>query len=235
MNTPSPELPAQISAQEVRARTQSVAVGAFTFWFATRRWEWSAGVYRMHGYTPGQVEPTTELILSHKHPDDRDHVAELITRSVEHGEPFSGRHRFLDTGGKVHSALVVADRILDGGAPTGTSGYYIDLTGTLDAAGHAAVSTALPEVIEGRAVIEQAKGVLMQMYGINADQAFDVLTWRSQETNTKLRAIAAQLLADLSLIPRPRPQAVTAFDHILLTTHERIPPENGSANRLRDR
>ncbi|WP_019927822.1 PAS and ANTAR domain-containing protein [Nocardia sp. BMG111209] len=227
MNTPPRELPAHISSQNVRARTHSAAVGAFTFWFATRRWEWSTGVYLMHGYAPGEVEPTTELILSHKHPEDRDHVAELITRSVERGEPFSGRHRFLDTSGRVHSALVVADRILDDGAPTGTTGYYIDLTGTLDAAGHAAVSTALPEVVEARAVIEQAKGVLMLMYGIDADQAFEVLTWRSQETNTKLRAIATQLLADLSLVPRPHTQTVTAFDHILLTTHERIPPEEG--------
>ena len=25
----------------------------------------------MHGYQPGAVHPTTELVLSHKHPDDK--------------------------------------------------------------------------------------------------------------------------------------------------------------------
>ncbi|MCM6779089.1 transcription antitermination regulator, partial [Nocardia sp. CDC159] len=35
------------------------AVGGFRFWFATRRWEWSPEVYRLHGYAPGQIEPTT--------------------------------------------------------------------------------------------------------------------------------------------------------------------------------
>ncbi|MFE5285070.1 hypothetical protein ACFRAQ_08880 [Nocardia sp. NPDC056611] len=40
--------------------------GSFQFWFATRRWDWSPEVYRMHGYTPGEVEPTTDLLLAHK-------------------------------------------------------------------------------------------------------------------------------------------------------------------------
>ncbi len=181
----------------------------------------------MHGYTPGQVEPTTELVLSHKHPDDRDHVAELITRSVAEGEPFSSKHRFLDTAGCEHTVMVVADRILDeDGAAIGTSGYYVDLTDTLDAAEQAVVATVLPDVIANRAVIEQAKGVLMRMYGITAEQAFKVLVWRSQETNTKLRAIAAQVLRDLPSVPAPPRETVGAFDHLLLTGHLRIPPED---------
>ncbi|MFI6045255.1 PAS domain-containing protein [Nocardia sp. NPDC051321] len=52
--------------------------GSFRFWFATQCWEWSPEVYRMHGYSPGEVQPTTELLLSHKHPEDRAQVAELI-------------------------------------------------------------------------------------------------------------------------------------------------------------
>jgi hypothetical protein len=45
---------------------------------------------------------------------------------------FSSRHRFVDTAGNVHDAIVVADRMLDdAGAVVGTSGssgYSIDLT-----------------------------------------------------------------------------------------------------------
>ena len=47
-------------------------VGAFRFDFDEQRWEWSEPVQRMHGYQPGAVTPTTELMLSHKHPEDRD-------------------------------------------------------------------------------------------------------------------------------------------------------------------
>ncbi|MGQ4614831.1 ANTAR domain-containing protein [Nocardia sp. R7R-8] len=200
------------------------AVGSFRFWFATRRWEWSAEVYRMHGYRPGEIEPTTELLLAHKHPDDRTHVAETIERAVDRGETFSSRHRFIDLSGQEHTVLVVADRILDDtGTAVGTSGFYVDLSDTIAEAHQAMLAATLPGLYENRAVIEQAKGVLMRVYQISADQAFQVLRWRSQETNTKLRALAQQLMAELPLVPPPPADLVAAFDHILLTVHHRIP------------
>ncbi|MGW0357731.1 PAS and ANTAR domain-containing protein [Nocardia nova] len=199
-------------------------VGSFRFWFATRRWEWSEEVYRMHGYTPGSVVPTTELLLSHKHPDDRDDVAARIARAVDMGESFSSRHRFIDTAGQVHHVMVVADRLYDdAGVVIGTGGFYVDLTETLAESERETLSAALPDVIEHRAVIEQAKGVLMRMYRVNAEQAFKILSWRSQETNTKLRDLAAQLVAELEALPEAQPQTLTAFDHLLLTAHTRIP------------
>ncbi|MGY2026404.1 PAS and ANTAR domain-containing protein [Nocardia gipuzkoensis] len=204
--------------------TEQPAVGSFRFWFATRRWEWSAEVYRMHGYRPGEIEPTTQLLLAHKHPDDRTHVAETITRAIDHGEPFSSRHRFIDLSGQEHTVLVVADRILDdAGTAVGTSGFYVDLSGTLEEAHQAMLAATLPGLYENRAVIEQAKGVLMNIYQISADQAFQVLRWRSQETNTKLRALAQQLITELPFVPPPPPDVVATFDHILLTVHLRIP------------
>ncbi|WP_228534534.1 PAS and ANTAR domain-containing protein [Nocardia sp. BSTN01] len=199
-------------------------VGSFRFWFATRRWEWSEEVYRMHGYAPGGVVPTTELLLAHKHPDDREEVAKTIARAIELGESFSSRHRFVDTTGGVHNVMVVADRIYDdAGQVAATAGFYIDLTDTLAENERETLSATLPDVIENRAVIEQAKGVLMRMYRINARQAFKVLAWRSQETNTKLRDLAAQIIEELPLVAPPAPETITAFDHLLLTVHTRIP------------
>src|SRR3546814_15529870 len=57
-------------------------VGGFRFWFVGQRWEWSDEVARMHGYDPGSVTPTTELLLSHKHHDDRHHVTDLLTHAL---------------------------------------------------------------------------------------------------------------------------------------------------------
>ncbi len=205
---------------------QQLPTGSFRFWFGDQRWEWSPEIYQMHGYAPGEVEPTTELLLAHKHPEDREHVAEAIARSVEQGVPFSSRHRFIDTHGTEHSVMVVADRITDTqGHPIGTSGFYIDLSDTLAEAEHDVLSQRLPEIVESRAVIERAKGLLMRMYQINEGQAFQVLRWRSQETNVKLRALAEQLLAELPTLTPPDPAIVTEFDHTLLTVHERIPPD----------
>jgi hypothetical protein len=201
-------------------------VGTFRFWFVGQRWEWSDEVARMHGYDPGAVVPTTKLLLSHKHPDDRAHVQDLLDYALQSEESFSSRHRFLDTAGNVHDAIVVADRMLDdSGTVVGTAGYYIDLTNTFDETRQEVLDEALPDLFENRAAIEQAKGVLMYVYRVSPEQAFRVLQWRSQETNVKLRALAKQLLAEVMNLPSPAAAAQSQFDHLLLTVHERIPPE----------
>jgi hypothetical protein len=51
------------------------------------------------------------------------------------------------------------------------------------------------KAMESRAVIEQAKGVLMAQRGIDAQQAFDMLRDASQRYNRKLRDIAAGIIA----------------------------------------
>ena len=213
------------------AGTDYLNVGSFRFWFVDQRWEWSDEVARMHGYDPGSVAPTTELLLSHKHPEDRAHVQDLLDYALQSEESFSSRHRFIDTGGKVHDAIVVADRMLDGaGTVVGTSGYYIDLTNTFDETRQEVLDEALPDLFENRAAIEQAKGVLMYVYRVSAEQAFRVLQWRSQESNVKLRALAKQLLTDVSTMTPPTAAVQSQFDHMLLTVHERIRPESAASD-----
>jgi ANTAR domain/PAS fold len=208
-----------------------LTVGAFRFWFVDQRWEWSDEVARMHGYEPGTVVPTTKLLLSHKHPEDRAHVQDLLDYALQSEGSFSSRHRFLDTAGKVHDAIVVADRMVDAdGTVTGTAGYYIDLTDTFDETRHETrrevLDEALPDLFENRAAIEQAKGVLMYVYRVSAEQAFRVLQWRSQETNVKLRELAKRLLAEVSTLEVPTASVQSQFDHVLLTVHERIQRES---------
>jgi hypothetical protein len=209
-----------------------LTVGTFRFWFVDQRWEWSDEVARMHGYEPGTVVPTTKLLLSHKHPEDRAHVQDLLDYALQSEGSFSSRHRFIDTAGKVHDAIVVADRMADErGTVVGTAGYYIDLTDTFDETRYETrqevLDEALPDLFENRAAIEQAKGVLMYVYRVSAEQAFRVLQWRSQETNVKLRALAKQLLADVSTLEAPTAAVQSQVDHVLLTVHERIQPESG--------
>ncbi|MBA3781880.1 MAG: ANTAR domain-containing protein [Nocardioides sp.] len=47
-------------------------------------------------------------------------------------------------------------------------------------------------------MIDQAKGVLMFGYGVDADTAFGLLMRWSQNTNTKVRDLAAALVLSLS-------------------------------------
>ncbi|KAA9152769.1 ANTAR domain-containing protein [Amycolatopsis acidicola] len=205
-------------------------IGSFRFHFADQRWEWSDEVALLHGYAPGSVHPTTELLLSHKHPDDRVAVAENLAAAVRDGTAFCSRHRIIDTTGTEHHVLVVADRLFDDtGATVGTAGHYIDLGPDLAEQRRQIFSEALPDVVDARAVIEQAKGALMLVYGITAEHAFAVLKWRSQETNSKLRDLAAKLTAALTALGGGPLQQRTQFDHLLLTIHEcPLPPDGES-------
>jgi GAF domain-containing protein len=56
------------------------------------------------------------------------------------------------------------------------------------------VADGLQEAMQSRAVIEQAKGKLMATEGCTAEQAFVLLTRRSQRENVKVRALARRIV-----------------------------------------
>jgi hypothetical protein len=91
---------------------------------------------------------------------------------------------------------------------------------------------AVRDIAEKRAAIEQAKGMLMFVYGIDEDGAFDLLRWQSQQHNVKLRLIAEQIVKDLAELARTNPlRNRMSHDQVLLTAHQRIA---GVADRQRD-
>lgn len=119
-------------AREIGADSEQVfggepqRVGSFRFFLDGQRWEWSDAVAQMHGYRPGDVTPTTELLLSHKHPEDHRRVARVLERMISDAEPFSSKHRIIDTAGKVHLIVVVGDLLHDDtDAVIGTTGFYM--------------------------------------------------------------------------------------------------------------
>jgi ANTAR domain/PAS fold len=205
-------------------------VGWFRFYFEDQRWEWSEQVQRLHGYEPGTVTPTTELVLAHKHPDDRPQVAETIDEMLHTHRAFSTRHRILDTSGAVHHVVVVGDQLTDcQDVVIGTHGYYVDITPTSDRTNDDLVTARVAEITEHRAVIEQAKGMLMLVYGVDAVAAFDLLKWRSQESNTKLRRLAQQVVEDFRAVGDNAVGSRSAFDHMLLTADVRAAGDGGEA------
>jgi hypothetical protein len=60
----------------------------------------------------------------------------------------------------------------------------------------AGLARDMAEAMRSRAVIEQAKGILMADQQISADEAFQQLTKLSQHTNTKLREVASRLVTE---------------------------------------
>jgi PAS domain S-box-containing protein len=210
-------------------------VGWFCFFFDDERWEWSPQVAKMHGYEPGSVTPTTELVLSHKHPDDCRQIANTLALIRQTRQAFSSRHRIRDVAGVVRHVVVVGDQLRNGdGFVVGTHGFYIDVT-PAEQARQDHLTAEVEKITKSRASIEQAKGMLMAIYGIDAQAAFDLLKWRSQESNVKLRPLAEQIAADFLAVAHDEalpPRSV--YDNLLLTAQDRAVPENPRKERTRD-
>ena len=86
------------------------------------------------------------------------------------------------------------------------------------------VSAAVAEIAENRAVIDQAKGLLILLYGVDDQTAFDTLTRHSQNTNIELRALAEQLVSNYRALSNgeahSRPALV--YGKTLMTVREGI-------------
>jgi hypothetical protein len=93
------------------------------------------------------------------------------------------------------------------------------------------VTAAVTAIAEARADIERTKGMLMLIYGMDEAAAFELLKWRSQETNVKLRLLAAQVAADfLALTGSEQLPSRSGYDQLLLTAHLRINADTESVD-----
>lgn len=206
------------------------SAGWFRFYFEGHRWVWSDQVQRMHGYQPGTVTPTTELVLSHKHPADRPQVTDGINEMIRRRQAFSTRHRIVDTGGIIHHVLVVGDQFCDDdGNVIGTHGFYIEVTPTAARSREESISAKVAEIAGRRGVIERTKGMLMLIYGIDEDAAFNMLKTLSQSGNTKLGLLAQRIAEDFSALGKEVITARSRFDQRLRGAHLRAPESGDTA------
>ncbi|WP_306839760.1 GAF and ANTAR domain-containing protein [Catenuloplanes nepalensis] len=88
------------------------------------------------------------------------------------------------------SAVQVAESFAAYAAVALANAHLYDTTTTL--------AEQMRAAMEHRAVIEQAKGIIMAERRCTADEAFRILAGLSQDTNRKLRDVAAALVAQAS-------------------------------------
>ena len=170
--------------------------GRFAYDVRDDRWEWDDDVFALHGYEPGEVEPTTELFLRHKHDGDRDRVEQTFKHAIVTGEPFNLYYRIRAKDAE-RRVVVVGEgvRAADGSVER-LVGYYLDLTPEFAAENAAAADAAVAASAAARETIEQAKGILMLGYGLDADAAFAMLRWWSRNRNVKVRDLADRLIEE---------------------------------------
>ena len=171
-------------------------LGRYRFDLATGEWAWSDEVYVMHGFEPGDIVPTTPLMLAHKHPDDRARVDGVLRRAADTGQPFSSVHRIVDAAGTTRTLAVTGQGRRDSatGRVTELFGYFIDVTESAREAAAREATASIQASAERRAEIEQAKGVLMVVYGNDEETAFGLLREASNQSNVAVRDIAHSLI-----------------------------------------
>ncbi len=120
-----------------------------------------------------------------------------------------------------HDRAPQALHVVDGGV-TAAGDYDGDVTPSEEHQDE--VTAAVTIITEHRADIERAKGMLMLIHGMDdPEAAFELLRWRSQTTNTKLRRLARQVVADfLALGGRETLPPRSTYDNLLLTAHLRV-------------
>jgi GAF domain-containing protein len=155
----------------------------------------------LHALASGEIVPITDMGSERRWPQFAAHATQ------------AGCHSSLSVGLPVHESVAGAMNIY----ATEPQAFDDDAVALAQAfAGYAAVALAnahlydtqatlahhMQTAMASRAVIEQAKGIIMGDRRCTPEQAFKLLTKMSQDTNRKLRDVA-QTLVDRAAAPRP--------------------------------
>lgn len=169
--------------------------GVYMYHVAEDSWWWSDEVFAIHGLDPTETVPSTKLLLEHKHPEDREHAREVVEECMADGQPFSCYHRIIAADGRVRRVVVAGDGKLDEqGRVVSMRGFFIDVTDPVNREVRAISDQAIAAARASQETVDQARGIVMGVYGVDADTALAILRRHSQHTNTRLRDLAASLV-----------------------------------------
>ena len=163
-------------------------------YFSNGVFHWSDDLYRIYGYERGDVVPSMDMALAHIEPADRAAVQAFWDRVSASGGPSSVYVSIRDRKDRQHKLLFSADFILEGSTPVGVWGVVVDLTQSIHMDRHQLATEAVAASARNRAIIEQAKGILMGGTGVTADEAYELMSQQSQALNKKLYAIAQEIV-----------------------------------------
>ena len=193
----SPEPPPATLGSSGAAMTGSIidcATGTYDYFFNSPTFIWSDQMYRIHGYERGEIVPTLEVGMSHVHAAERKEARAIWDRLITEAGPVTWYFTLVDIKGRQRRVLSVADRLTRDGIVIGVRGYLSDITASVHEDSYRRADDAVARSAERRAVIEQAKGVLMAVRAMSTDEAFLTISRHSQNNNQKVTEVAQSLL-----------------------------------------
>ena len=177
-------------------------------------------MFALHGMEPGLVVPTAALFLRHVHPDDRVLVEQVMETCTADGRAAGCEYRLVDLTGHERTVALAVSVESEGTIV----GLVVDVTESRSRVVARAVNDQLTQALESRAVIDQAKGILMASLGIDSDRAFTALSVLSQRQNVRLRLLADDVVRMVVTEGTLRPATLAELRQTLLDQAERIAP-----------
>jgi hypothetical protein len=185
---------AEESRQEHAPSAGSRAAGRFRHEPGTGRWSWSPEMFAVLGLDPGTTDPGAAALVGWQHPEDRVRTLDALAVAGA-GRAFAVEVRAAD--GQRAVVLVGEPELDHEGRVVAVEGMCADITAGRppgsDAARAQALETEVAQLraaMDSRAVIEQAKGILMLLTSCRDQPAFDLLGHISSHTHRKIRDVA---------------------------------------------
>jgi hypothetical protein len=186
--------PPETAAHEAIPDAGSRSVGRFRLDRGTGAWSWSPEMFDVLGVDPGTTDPGTEALVHWQHPDDRVRTLDAFTQAYA-GRAFALEVRAED--GRRAVVMVGEPQLEPDGGVIAVEGMCADITGGRAPGADGQRAQALETEVEqlraamaSRAVIEQAKGILMLLTSCREQSAFDLLGHISSHTHRKIRDVA---------------------------------------------
>ncbi|MFE4463507.1 PAS and ANTAR domain-containing protein [Oerskovia sp. NPDC056781] len=192
---PSPRRRRRDPLAEALSLGRAHPTGQYRVDLRTGEWWWSEEVYLLHGLAPDSVVPSAGLLAQHKHPDDRDTVLRDLALLRTTGRPFSTSHRIVDARGRTKTVTVTGQARRDAsGAVVEVIGMMIDTSAAHEDALRREVTRQVAVGLQDRAVVDQAKGVIMASHALDPDGALDLLVVHASESSRRLPDVARELI-----------------------------------------
>lgn len=169
-------------------------VGRYAWDSGTGEVWWSDAMFAIYGFAPREVVPSRELVAAHRHPDDVAQLDALVGALHGGTGDYSCWHRIVDARGRTRHVVSVGSVTTGDDGVSRVEGYVTDVSEPQRTHVESHVHESLARFRESAAVIEQAKGALMALRGIDADAAFEVLRETSTAEHVKLRDVARAVL-----------------------------------------
>ncbi len=84
-------------------------MGSWQWDMAADETVWSQNMYRLLGYTPGEVTASMDGFKKHVHPDDLNKVSTIISTCIHKQNPFQVEYRFFRVDGEMRYARAVGE------------------------------------------------------------------------------------------------------------------------------